>query len=296
MKLLLDENLPVKLVHSFSNAVQDFLRTTALILTLILVSACSHKENPPIELRIMSYNIAAGYGSIEGIANVIETHNPDIVALQEVDVHWGERSDFKDQVRFLEERLNMNAFFGEIYSFDSETKNDPPREFGLAFLSKPSIIFEQNHPLSRLTTQETETELRLMPGFPEIAIEVVGTRIHVFNTHLDYRQDPSARITQIGEMIEIMESVDDPLMLAGDLNARPSADELQPLFDLLMDPWKDSEDQPGHTFPSDQPDRRIDYILHSRHFQVSKAFTAETPASDHLPVVVDLLFPQNHHE
>ena len=42
-----------------------------------------------LELRVMSYNIAAGFGDIYGIAEVIAEQQPDLVALQEVDVHWG---------------------------------------------------------------------------------------------------------------------------------------------------------------------------------------------------------------
>ena len=55
----------------------------------IAVTSCGRASQDPIELRVMSYNIAAGFGDIYGIAEVIAEQQPDLVALQEVDVHWG---------------------------------------------------------------------------------------------------------------------------------------------------------------------------------------------------------------
>ena len=164
-----------------------------------------------------------------------------------------------------------------------------------SILSKPAIKDQKNHLLSRLSTQSPDQRLTKLPGFPEITLEVDGTTLHFFNTHLDYRGDPAIRIAQVEETLQILESIAGPAILAGDLNARPGADELQPLFNRLSDAWavNDSEKEPGYTFPSDQPDRRIDYILHSEQFQVERAFTIDTQASDHLPVVADLLLSRN---
>src|SRR5690625_6914240 len=87
----------------------------------IVVTSCGWASQDPIELRVMSYNIAAGFGDIHRIAEVIAEHQPDLVALQEVDVHWSDRSNFEDQVRFLEKKLNMNSYFGEIYRSEEHT-------------------------------------------------------------------------------------------------------------------------------------------------------------------------------
>lgn len=256
------------------------------LLLIAFTTACTDTEERVTELRVMSFNIAAGHGEIDGIVRVIREHDPDIVALQEVDVHWSERSNYMDQARYLGDALNMHYVFGEIYSLEAEGGNASPRQYGLGFLSKNPIVHQQNHLLTRLSTQTPEPELMVLPGFPEIAIEIDEIQVHFFNTHLDYRRDPSVRLTQAEEMIEIMEGVEGPLLLMGDLNARPESEEISLLFELLEDAW--ILDDPGYTFPADQPDRRIDYILHSAHFEVSDVFVVETEASDHLPVVADL--------
>jgi endonuclease/exonuclease/phosphatase family metal-dependent hydrolase len=244
----------------------------------------SSAEDRP--LRIMSYNIAAGHGDIDGIVAVIRAERPDIVALQEVDVHWSERSDFVDQARYLAEALGMHYFYAPIYTFTSD--DGPPRQYGLAFLSIRPLEAKVNHELTRLSTQEAAPAPRPEPGFPEIQVTVNGEAIRIFNTHLDYRSDPSVRISQIAEMLEIMGPLDRPKLLVGDLNARPYAAELEPLFSVFEDAWAGQSD-PGYTFPSTGRDRRIDYILHTDHCRVDRVYIVETTASDHVPVVADLI-------
>jgi endonuclease/exonuclease/phosphatase family metal-dependent hydrolase len=265
--------------------------TVVLMIAFFMTVSCASGQDE-VKLRVMCYNIAAGNGDIDGIVEVIRRHDPDIVALQEVDVHWGERSGWIDQAEYLGEALGMHAYFGEIYSFDPlDGVPDEQRRYGLAYLSKEPFVHRQNHLISRLTTQTGEPELKVLPGFPEVAIEWQGRRIHFFNTHLDFRPDPAVRIRQVAGMMAIMEEVAGPHFLIGDLNARPDAPELGPLFSILQDAWA-GQDDPGYTFPAHAPDRRIDYILHSGHFSVREVFVHATEASDHLPVVADIILVQ----
>ena len=265
-----------------------------LIVPALSVTGCKKetREREPAVIRIMNYNIAAGHGDISAIVRVIAEHDPDIVALQEEDVHWGVRSGYDDQAEYLAEALGMDYFYGEIYTLppDREGEGVPERRYGLAFLSKEPIRYAQNHQLTRHSTQPDAPGVRPLPGFPEIAIPFPGGIVHFFNTHLDYRPDPAVRETQVMEMIEIMEQAEGPVVLAGDLNARPDALEIDPLFVMLRDAWdtRQEEGDPGYTFPADAPDRRIDYILHSPDFEVVDVFVVDSQASDHMAVVADL--------
>ncbi|MCA1802256.1 MAG: endonuclease/exonuclease/phosphatase family protein, partial [Rhodothermaceae bacterium] len=260
-----------------------------LMITVFMTVSCAPGQDE-VKLRVMCYNIAAGHGDIDGIVEVIRRHDPDILALQEVDVHWGERSGWIDQAEYLAESLGMHAYFGEIYRFEPlDGGPDEPRRYGLAYLSKEPFVHRKNHMLSRLSTQTGEPELTVLTGFPEVAIEWQGRRIHFFNTHLDFRPDPAVRTLQVAGMMAIIPEIDGPHFLIGDLNARPDAPELEPLFSILQDTWTGQE-EPGYTFPANAPDRRIDYILHSEHFQVREVIVYTTEASDHLPIVADFVF------
>jgi endonuclease/exonuclease/phosphatase family metal-dependent hydrolase len=263
-------------------------------LSLALLVACT----PPFAvgggnttgpvLRVMSYNIQAGGGNLEGVAATIRDAAPDIVGLQEVDVHWGERSSFADQAAVLARSLGMQARFARIYRIVGADSTERPREYGVALLTRCPILSFTNHPLTRLSTQAVNPVPSPMPGFLEAVVDLGGTTVRVFNTHLDYRADPSVRQQQVAEMLAVIGASSGPTLLFGDLNARPQAPELQPLFGKLSDAWARQTD-PGLTYPATQPDRRIDYILTSTHFSVRSVRVPVTRASDHRPVVAELV-------
>lgn len=259
---------------------------------LLLCAACTPAGAPP-PLRVMSYNIAAGNGDLERIADVIRLAGADIIAVQEVDVHWSERSGFADQATELGAMLGMHVRFGPIYSLPGDTvpfheRAVHPREFGLAILSRHPIVEFRNHVIPRLSTQANDTEPRPMPGFLEAVIRVRGVRIHVFNTHLDYRSDPQVRAAQVAAMLPLLPEQSLPVIVMGDLNAPPHAAELAPLLTRLNDAGR-REREPGHTYPAAAPQRRIDYVLYSDHFGFRAARVLNTSASDHRPVIADLV-------
>src|SRR6266550_1969636 len=107
-------------------------------LSLLAGIACAHlpAAGSGIPLRVMTYNIRSGNGDLAGTAQAIRSATPDIVALQEVDVHWAERSSFVDQATALGQQLRMQARFARIYLLAGARLQDPPRAFGVALLSK----------------------------------------------------------------------------------------------------------------------------------------------------------------
>jgi endonuclease/exonuclease/phosphatase family metal-dependent hydrolase len=240
----------------------------------------------------MTYNIQSGHGNLDGTAAAISASAPDIVALQEVDVHWAERSNFADQAATLGERLHMVVRFAGIYRIPAADTTKPPREFGVALLSKYPIVTWRNDTLTRLSTQESNPVPAPAPGLLEALIDVQGTAVRVFNTHLDYRADPRVRRQQVAEMLSYIGIATTPTIVFGDLNAKPDAPELAPLLERLHDAWPASAG-PGFTYPADKPSARIDYVLTSAHFRVRSAQVVATQASDHRPVVIEAVLTAN---
>jgi endonuclease/exonuclease/phosphatase family metal-dependent hydrolase len=255
---------------------------------VLFSAACASVRHEPRPVRVMSYNIRSGNGNLDGTAAAIHASDPDIIALQEVDVHWAERSSFVDQARGLSERLGMEVRFARIYQLRASSDSLPPREFGVALLSKYPIVRWANDSLTRLSTQEPDPVPQRMPGLLEAVVSVHGTQVRVFNTHLDYRSDPRVRQVQVSEMLGYVASRSMPTIVCGDMNAKPDAPELRPLRDRLTDAWTASAGL-GNTYPAEQPSERIDYILVSREFRVRSTAVPVTLASDHRPVVADLL-------
>jgi endonuclease/exonuclease/phosphatase family metal-dependent hydrolase len=253
-------------------------------------SACAHvqPQDSPIALRILTYNIRSGNGNLARTAETIRSYAPDIVGVQEVDVHWSERSGFEDQATALGTMLGMQVRFAPIYNLPGPDSTRPRRQFGVALLTRHPIVDWNNRSMTRLSTQTQNPEPAPAPGLLEATIEIEGVRVRVFDTHLDYRADPRVRKQQVAEMLAYIGNVSRPTFLLGDLNAEPDAPELRPLFERLRDTWRNAVG-PGFTYPADKPVKRIDYVLASDHFRVRSASVPVTDASDHRPVLVDMV-------
>ncbi|MGW1224543.1 endonuclease/exonuclease/phosphatase family protein [Streptomyces sp. NPDC002530] len=259
-------------------------------------SAAGDGPGRSVPLRVATYNIHAGAGmdnvfDLDRQVAALRALDADVIGLQEVDVHWGDRSGNRDLAAELAERLGMHVSFAPIYSFDPVVEGGPRREFGVAVLSRYRIVSAENHEVTRLSTQDPNPVPAPAPGFGEVVLRVRGLPVHVYATHLDYRGDPSVRTAQVADTRRIMAEdragARGPVrqILLGDFNAAPTAPELAPLWQELTDV------EPGApTFPARNPVQRIDYVAVSKDtVRARGAAVPETLASDHRPVVADLV-------
>ncbi|MGW3498918.1 endonuclease/exonuclease/phosphatase family protein [Streptomyces sp. NPDC001020] len=248
---------------------------------------------PPVPLRVATYNIHAGAGEdnvfdLDRTARAIEDLHADVIGLQEVDVNWGDRSGFTDEARALAQRLGMRVFFAPIYDLPPASGHTERRQFGVAVLSRYPVMSEENHEITRLSTQDPNPRPQPAPGFAEVTVQVRGVFVHVYSTHLDYRADPSVRRAQVDDMLAVLAEDPGPKVLVGDFNAEPKAPELAKLWGPLVDAAPNG----GMTYPAVNPVERIDLVTVSPDIAVTGAHEAVTTASDHRPVVADLMLRQ----
>ncbi|MET8398919.1 endonuclease/exonuclease/phosphatase family protein [Streptomyces sp900116325] len=268
----------------------EVLITAGLLGVVAVPPAQAAGHGHPVPLRVATYNIHAGAGmdnvfDLDRQAAELRALDADVIGLQEVDVHWDTRSQWRDVAGELAERLHMRVSFAPIYSLDPTTPGAPRREFGVAVLSRYRIVSAENHEITRLSTQVPDPVPAPAPGFGEVVVRVRGMPVHVYVTHLDYRGDPSVRIAQVADTRRVMAEDEGRKVLLGDFNAEPGASELAPLWEELADA------EPGApTYPALNPVKRIDFVAVSKDgVRVRDAAVAETLASDHRPVVADLL-------
>ena len=275
------------------------------IIFLLLLKTISSLE----KLKIMTYNIHFGNSidniyNIKEIGRIIKDSRAEVVCLQEVDVNWGSRSLYENTIQRLSYITGLNYFYAPIYNKPSHRSAEYPNEqFGVGILSKYEILHQSNYNLSRWSTQSEDPQ----PGDPDfppkkggfgnIIISVNGKKISIYNTHLDFRETPppeyfrSIREIQVNEMIEIIDFENYPTILMGDMNADTTSKEVfSPLFNYFNDAWELGNITSGYSFPSDNPVRRIDYILTTRDIFIKKSYLLNTTASDHLPVIADISF------
>lgn len=244
---------------------------------------------PAVPLKVATYNIHAGAGEdgvfdLDRTAQALRDLDADVVGLQEVDVHWGNRSDFVDEARALAGKLAMRVFFAPIYDLDPAAGGGERRQYGVAVLSRYPVIEAENHEITRLSTQTPDPVPAPMPGFAEVTVNVKGAHVHVYSTHLDHRGDPSVREAQVADMLDVLAADRGPKILVGDFNAEATAPELAPLWQRL----RDADPDGGGTYPAVDPVKRIDMVAVSPDITVAGAEAVATEASDHRPVVTDL--------
>lgn len=284
-----------------SAALAAIAAAAAAALALVLPATPAQAAPPPVHLRVMSYNILHGADEdgvfdLDRTAAAIRAQRPDVVGLQEVDQHWADRSDFTDEPAALAHRLHMRVFFGAIYDLPPLTAGAPDRRYGVAILSRYPILHAVDHEITRLSTQDPNSVPAPAPGFPEVVINVRGAHVHVFDTHLDYRANPSVRAMQVADTVRIMRAAGGEQILVGDFNAEWDAPELAGLHTYgLTDAWTATGQPDGATYPSNAPTDRIDHITYTAGIRVLDASVPVTEASDHRPVVADLLVERTCH-
>nr|WP_245975491.1 endonuclease/exonuclease/phosphatase family protein [Amycolatopsis palatopharyngis] len=236
----------------------------------------------------MSFNIHHGAGvdgrlDLRRIADVVKTARVDVLALQEVDRHWSERSEFVDQAAWLADALDMHAVYGANLDRDPVEAGQPRRQYGTAILSAVPILDSENISLPKYEGHEQRGLLRAR-------IVVRGTVAQIYNTHLQHN-DAAERLEQAQAIKQLIAERDEPAILLGDLNALPDAPEIRTLLEGLVDTWEAGGSGEGWTYPSQAPDRRIDYILTSADIGTRSATVVTSDGSDHLPVRAEVLLP-----
>jgi endonuclease/exonuclease/phosphatase family metal-dependent hydrolase len=297
-------------VHLVRVVLAAALAGPGLAVVVVPVAGASAQEGShPVTLRVASYNIHAGAGEdnvfdLDRTAAEISSLHADVVGLQEVDVHWGARSQWRDTLQELGSRLHMQPAFAPIYDLEPPAPGRPRRQYGVALLSRHRIVARVNHEIARDSTQVPGSLPAPAPGFLEAVVQVRGggaqVRMHVYVTHLDHRGDPLVRQVQVADTRRIL-AQDPPgaiQLLLGDLNAEPSAPELVPLWRSVRDVWADAPVRSGTglTYPASAATRRIDYVTASPNVATMVAAVPADDltavASDHRPVVVTVQMAQ----
>lgn len=246
-----------------------------------------------IQMKIMTYNIQHGEGmdgklDLQRIAKQIRQSNADIIGLEEVDNHWSERSNFKDEAKELAEMLDMHYVFGANLDQPPKKGQSHNRQYGTAILSKYPILDSKNYKLTKLTDDEEQR------GLLEAQVHVAGEEVWFYVTHTDHHEDPTTRARQVKDIFAITSKHNNNI-LVGDLNATPDAPELELLFRNFTDTWDVTQDSLGYTFPADSPNQRIDYVLTSPGIKVDSTQVIQSLASDHLPVTANVTINLGEH-
>lgn len=249
--------------------------STGLILLCFLI-ACgsqnSKQKNESRTFKIASYNVRNAKGmdditNFDRIAKIINEMDADAVAIQELDSAT-ERSNDLVVLDELAKRTSMYASFvgsinykGGKYGNGILTKKEPLSQKGFKLPGK-----EENRSLLIVELEDYIlccTHLSLTESDRKESINLIKKHTEKFNSK--------------------------PVFLAGDLNTKPDSDEIK----KLTSTWIPLSDFTKPTFPSDNPDRTIDYILLKpnemfKTYMIDSRVVNEAIASDHRPIWVEV--------
>jgi len=239
-------------------------------------------------LRVMTYNVHSCVGmdgkmSPERIARVIARHNPDVIALQELDA-GRVRTFGLDQARTLAELLDMQFHFHPVLRVEEEM-------YGNAVLSRYPLKIIEAAGLPRIFSHKY-FEPR---GALWVEIEYLGTKIQLLNTHLSFwaPEQRKQAAALCGTAWLGHPALKGPVILCGDFNAIPDAKACRMIREKLEDvQLKMERHKPLNTWFGHCPIGRIDHIFVNAQAGVLDvkvpATRLEKLASDHLPLIVDL--------
>lgn len=240
-------------------------------------------QKKKVNLKVLSYNIhignppaKPGITDLNGIAKVINDSDPDLVALQEVDVYTNRSGKNLDQAKELGKLTNRHYYFVKTIDHDGG-------EYGIAILSKFPMVKKESYllPIAEVARSEQRA----------IAIVTVEIEKGIFldfaSTHFDLT--PQTRLAQSAFIVDLAKKRKYPMVLGGDFNATPDNNEIK----LLESHFKRSMILNGFTFPVVEPTAEIDFIMYTPEssFKVERhEVIEEHRASDHLPVLVGIVY------
>lgn len=237
--------------------------------------------------RIVTYNVHRCVGNdrkldVRRVADVLARLEPDVVALQELDVGRA-RTGGVDQAHRIAEHLDMACHFHAAMKIEEEL-------YGDAILT---------------TYKEKLIQVGPLPGHPMmpvleprgalwVEVDIDGVPVQIVNTHLGLvpkEQQMQAKHLAGPAWLQ-HPRFSGPRILLGDFNASASSVVYRTLVDRLsaargLAPQK----SPTAGFPSQLPVLRIDHLFVSPEIKVLDVFApyerATRLASDHLPLVMD---------
>ena len=245
------------------------------VIVILLLFPLAIFAQEKTQLKVMSYNLRFGeLASLEELGKFIKCENPDVVMLQEVDVMTdrGERAPHQIGKNFIAELgyyTGMLSAYGKSISYKGGY-------YGIGILSK--YPFSSVERILLPMVEEKREQRSLLVTQVELND---GRKVTVACTHLDLKSE--IRMVQVKEINKILRKSGNPVLLAGDFNAKPDSPEISE----GMQEWQHSCKDDVYTIPAKAPKSKIDYIFSypTSSWKVVSSYVPEVFLSDHRPVI-----------
>ena len=228
-----------------------------------------------MKLKVASFNICHCEDCInkkidfDAFAKLINSLDADIIGLNEVRGK-GDKAKYTAQTAELAVRLGCNGFFAK--AIDVAGSNP----YGNAVLTRKAIKSLEVIPIP---DPEPKTGSELYETRCLLKTELMEPQLTVLITHFGLNHDE--HINAVNTVLANCKN--ERCILMGDFNVRPENAVLDPIRKVFTDSVSVS-DKALLTYPSEKPDRKIDYIFATPDIKILSVDVPEKILSDHLPI------------
>ncbi|MFG3686383.1 endonuclease/exonuclease/phosphatase family protein [Micromonospora sp. NPDC047740] len=227
---------------------------------------------PGVPLRVVSYNVHSQRDDTAALAEVVREAAPDVVIVQE-----GPR-----RFRWRQKCASLADSFGLVVAAG-----------GLPSLGNLLLTSLRVRVVATRCQRYPLTPGRHLRGAAYAECLVAGSRFLLAGSHLSI--DPAERPAQAAAFKRELAATTLPVVAGADLNEEPDGPAWRTVAQGLTDTALAADRADRHTFPCANPQRRIDALFVDPQITVVDYDVVDTPrtrrASDHFPVLVDLLLP-----
>ncbi|MGQ5263548.1 endonuclease/exonuclease/phosphatase family protein [Micromonospora sp. ZYX-F-536] len=225
-----------------------------------------------VPLRVVSYNIHSQRDDTAALAAVVRAVSPDVVIVQE-----GPR-----RFRWRQKSASLAESFGLVVAAG-----------GLPALGNLLLTSLRVRVLGTRCQRFPLTPGRHLRGAAYADCRVGGARFTLAGSHLS--TDPAERPAQAAEFRRGLDEASSPVVAGADLNEGPDGPAWASVAHGLTDAAVAADRADRLTYSCADPRRRIDALFVDPRITVVDYDVVDTPqtrrASDHFPVLVDLLLP-----
>lgn len=231
-----------------------------------------------MKIKVLSFNVQhfenfnTGKIDYDAFAKTIKETGADIIGLNEVR-GAGASEGYHPQLEIMAEKLGMYGYFAEAVRFNGVNP------YGNAVLSKYPVLSSQ-------TVLIPDPAVKKYDGYYEtrcllkVRIDVAGG-LDVFVTHFGLNPDEHENAAKT-----ICSNIGGKCILMGDFNVTPDSCYLDGIRKVLNDTANENEGM--FSFPSDKPDKKIDYIFTGDGIEIISAGILPDVVSDHRPYYAEL--------
>lgn len=242
-------------------------------------------------MKIMQFNIQHGAEfyhpqkkiNLGLVASVILQHKPDIVSLNEVRgvTNSGPADpDYTNQTEELALLTGMTGYFAPAINICGKGL------YGNAMLTRLPVVRAVDIPIPSPRDRYYAIHRYEDRCLLKAELDAGGKIVTLLSCHMGLNDDE--RVNAVITICSELEKIRTPVILMGDFNMTPDNTVLDPIKVRLHDTSLGFACENLYSFPTDRPDRKIDYIFVSEDFEVMNAEIHGTSASDHLPLTADI--------